>query len=128
MAVNYRTSLKTTRMNAVKTDIDSGGAAGYVEICSAAYASVLATIPLAYNPCGTVSGDTLTFTMPQSDSSADATGTAAVARIKNSAGTVIIDGLTVTATGGGGNIQLNTVSITSGDIVQLTSATIQHAA
>lgn len=123
MAINYRASLKTTRMNAVKTDIDSGGAAGYIEICTAAYALVLATIPLAY-PCGSVTTDTLTLTAPVTDTSADATGTASIARIKNSAGVVIADGLTVGTSGS--NINLTSTAITITDAVSLTSAAIIH--
>jgi len=127
MAVNYSAALKTTRMNAVVTAIDGGPAAGYVEICTAAYASVLATITLQ-DPCATVSGDTLTFdnTPGMSDTSADASGTAAIARIKDSTGTVVIQGLTVGV--GTGDIQLNSTTITAGQTVTLTSGTIQHAA
>ncbi len=125
MAANYRTSLKTTRMTAVRDDIDSGAGAGYIEICSSAYASVLATITLA-DPCGSVTGDTLTFTMPKSDTSADATGTAAIARIKESAGTVIVQGLTVGTSGT--DIILSSLAITAGDTVTLSSATITHSA
>ena len=123
MAVDYRASLKTTRMNAVLTDIDSGVGAAFIEICSAAYASVLATITLA-DPCGTVATDTLTFTMPRSDTAADATGTAAVARIKESAGTVIVNNLTVGTSGA--NINLNSLSITVGGTVTLNSGTLVH--
>ena len=125
MAANYRTSLKTTRMTAVRDDIDSGAGAGYIEICSSAYASVLATITLA-DPCGSVTGDTLTFTMPKSDTSADATGTAAIARIKESTGTVIVQGLTVGTSGT--DIILSSLAITAGDTVTLNSATITHSA
>lgn len=123
MAVDYRASLKNTRMNAVLTDIDSGVGAAFIEICSAAYASVLATITLA-DPCGTVATDTLTFTMPRSDTAADATGTAAVARIKESAGTVIVNNLTVGTSGA--NINLNSLSITVGGTVTLNSGTLVH--
>lgn len=125
MAANYRTSLKTTRMTAVRDDIDSGAGAGYIEICTSAYGTVLATITLA-DPCGSVTGDTLTFTMPKSDTSADATGTAAIARIKESTGTVIVQGLTVGTSGT--DIILSSLAITAGDTVTLSSATITHSA
>lgn len=125
MAVNYRTTLKTTRMTAVRDDIDSGAGAGYLEICSAAYASVLATIALS-DPCGSVTGDTLTLTMPKSDTNADATGTAAIARIKESGGTAVVSGLTVGTSGA--DINLSSLAITAGDTVTINSATIQHAA
>lgn len=125
MAANYRASLKTARMNAVLADIDSGAGAGYIEICTAAYALVLATIALS-DPCGSVTGDVLTLTMPKSDTSADATGTAAIARIKESAGTVIVQGLTVGTAAT--DIILTSLLITAGDTVTLNSATITHAA
>lgn len=123
MAVTYRASLKTTRMTDVMNDIDSGAGAGYIEICSASYAAVLATLTLS-DPCGSVSGDTLTLTMPKSDTSADNTGTAAVARIKESTGTTIVNDLTVGTSGA--NINLNSLSITSGGTVTLTAGALVH--
>lgn len=123
MAVTYRTSLKTTRMNDVKTDIDSGGAAGTIEIGTSGMGAVLAVLTLSY-PCGSVTGDTLTFSAITSDSSADATGTAAEARIKNSAGTAIVTGLTVGTSGA--NINLNTTSIVAAGTVSLSAGSIQH--
>ena len=42
MSVTYAATLQTTRMTAVETALDAGPAAAYLEICSAAYASILA--------------------------------------------------------------------------------------
>lgn len=123
MAVTYRSTLKDTRMNAVKTDIDSGGAAGSIEIGTTGMGTVLAVLPLSY-PCGTVTSGVLTFSAITSDSAADATGTAAEARIKNSAGTAIVTGLTVGTSGA--NINLNTTSITTGGAVSLSSGALTH--
>lgn len=125
MAVTYTTAVKTARMAAVNTAI---GATGVLEIGTSAMASILATIPLA-NPAGTVSNGVLTLTMPRSDASADNTGVPAVARIRTaSGGTDIITGLTVTLIGGGGDVQLDSLSITAGQNVTVGSATITHAA
>lgn len=96
MAVNYSTTLKTTRMTAVRDAIDGGSGAGTIEIGTSGMATVLAVLTLS-DPCGSVSGATLTFSVITSDSSADATGTAAEARIKDSAGNVIVSGLTIRA-------------------------------
>lgn len=124
MAVTYTTAVKTARMTAVNTAI---GATGVLEIGTSAMASILATIPLA-NPAGTVSNGVLTLTMPRSDASADNTGVPAVARIRTaSGGTDIITGLTVTLIGGGGDVQLDSLSITAGQNVTVGSATITHA-
>ena len=126
MAVNYASTLKDTRMTAVRDAIDAGSGAGYLEICSAAYAAVLATITLA-DPSGTISSGVLTFSgMPKSDTSADNTGTAAIARIKDSNGNVVVQGLTVGTSGT--DIVISSTSIVAGDTVTLNSATITHAA
>ena len=123
MAVIYSTTVKSSRMTVVRDAIDGGTSGGTLEIGTTSMASVLAIIPLA-DPCGSVASGVLTFTMPQSDTSADATGTAAEARIKDSSGTVIVSGLTVGTSGA--NINLSSVGITVGDTVTLSSAAITH--
>ena len=123
MAVIYATTLKTTRMTAVRDAIDGGSGAGTIEIDTSGMATVLAVLTLS-DPCGSVSGDTLTFSAITADSSADATGTAAEARIKDSSGNVIVSGLTVGTSGA--NINLNTTSISAGGSVSLSSASITH--
>ena len=123
MAVTYATDVKTDRMQAVVDQIDAGAGAGYIEIGTAAMAVTLATITLA-DPCGTVTGAVLTFTMPKSDTSADADGTAAAARIRDSDNNDCITGLTVGT--GSEDIVLDSVSITTGQTVTINSATITH--
>lgn len=126
MAVTYSTAAKAARMTAIVAQIDAGSGAGTLEIGTASMASVLAILTLA-DPCGAVSGAVLTFDFDPdiTDSSANATGTAAEARIKDSDGTVIISGLTVGTSGA--DIILDSVSITSGQAVTLTTGTITHA-
>jgi len=123
MGVIYLASLRTTRMNDVKTAIDAGAGAATLEIGTAGMASVLATITLT-DPCGSVSGDVLTLTMPHSDTSADNTGTAAAARIKDSDGNIVVSGLTVGLSAA--NVILDSLSITAGQTVTITAATITH--
>jgi hypothetical protein len=125
MAVTYSDTIKNNRMTQVLNAIDGGAGAGYIEICSAAYAAVLATITLS-DPCGTVGTQALTLTMPKSDTNADNTGTAAIARIKDSTGTIVVSGLTVSTSGA--DINLSSLAITAGDTVTLNSAVITHAA
>lgn len=126
MAITYAAALKTARMQAVADAIDAAATAGYIEIGTASMASILATVTLD-DPCGTVTGDTLDFTLPASDLSVDANGNAQAARIKDGDGNIIISGLTVGATGSGANIELSSTSLSIGDAVTLTSGTIQHA-
>ena len=56
-------------------------------------------------------------------SPADATGTATWARIVDSAGNAVVDA-SVTATGGGGDIQINSTAISIGQKVSCSSAAI----
>ena len=124
MAVVYPNAVKVARMNAVVT---AAGATAVLEIGTTGMASVLATIPLG-NPIGTVAGaGVLTLSgFPRSDTSADATGTAAAARIRTATGgTDIITGLTVGLSGS--DINLDSLSITAGQTVTINSATITHA-
>ena len=124
MAVNYPTAIKTTRMQAVRDAIDAGASAGKLEIGTTGMALVLATISLA-DPASTVTGAVLTLaSMPRSDTSADATGTAAEARIRDSNNTDVVTGLTVGLSGT--NVVLDSLSITAGQTVTINSGTITH--
>jgi hypothetical protein len=125
MAITYATDVKTARMNAVVTEIDAGSGAGVLQIGTTSMGTVLAEITLN-DPCGTVSGAVLTFSgFPKSDTSANASGTAAAARIRDSDGNDVITGLTVGTSGT--DITLDSVSITAGQTVTLSSASITHA-
>jgi hypothetical protein len=59
------------------------------------------------------------------DTAADATGTASFARIVDSDGNVVLQ-LTVSATGGGGELQLNTTSLVANATVRVTALNITH--
>ena len=75
------------------------------------------------DPAGSVTSGTLTFGSITQDSSADATGTATWARLADSSGTAVVD-IDVTATGGGGFLQMNTTSIVIGGPILISSFTI----
>lgn len=121
MAVTYTTALKNTRLDAVVTAI---GASGKLQICTSAYGTILAEITLDAT-AGTSSGGVLTLSgFPKSDASANATGTAAVARIRTSADADVVTGLTVGTSGT--DVVLDSTSITAGQVVTLNSATITH--
>jgi hypothetical protein len=123
MAVTYTTAVKNSRLTAVVTAI---GATGVLEIGTTAMGTVLATITLN-STAGTAASGVLTFSgFPKSDTSADATGTAAAARIRTATGgTDIVTGLTVGTSAS--DINLDSLSITTGQTVTITAATITHA-
>lgn len=121
MSVTYNTTLKNTRMTDVVTAL---GTAAKLKIYTAAYGTLLAQISLA-NPAGTVSGGVLTFSgTPLTESSADASGTAAIAKIVDGSSVDIITGLTVSSTSG--DIVLSSTNIVAGQPVTITSASITH--
>lgn len=123
MAVTYTTAVKNARLEAVVSQI---GSTGVLEIGTTGMGTVLATIALN-STAGTATGGVLTFSgFPKSDTSADATGTAAAARIRTaSGGTDVVTGLTVGTSGT--DIILDNTSIATGQTVTINSATITHA-
>ena len=128
MPFTYSPQAQTARMLAVRDQIDAGGAAGRLEICSADYATVLATITLGFsgNSTGTVTGPTLTLAgFPRSDTSADGTGQAAVARIRTSAGVDVVTGLTVGV--GQGDVQLDNLGLAEGQGLTISELSFTHA-
>lgn len=125
MAVNYPVGVKTARMQAVADKIDAGSGPGKLEIGTAGMAVVLATIILS-DPCGVVTGDVLALSgFPKSDN-ADANGTAAAARVRDSDNNDVITGLSVGTSGA--DVNLNSTNISVGQAVTINSATITHAA
>jgi len=124
MSVVYNTTLKNTRMTDVVTAI---GTTGYLNIYTTGLGTLLASIALS-NPAGTVTGGVLSFSgTPLTESSANASGTAAAANVTtavNGGGTVIISGLTVSSSSG--DIVLSSTNIVSGQPVTITSASITH--
>jgi hypothetical protein len=96
--------------------IRSGSPAG---VGNSAGGTALATITLPATPLTSGTGQ-VTLSGTWTDASADATGTAGHYRLTN--GTDIEEG-TVTATGGGGDLTLDNVSIASGQTVTISTWT-----
>lgn len=119
MAVTYTTAVKTSRITASR-DYHANGT---LEILTAADA-VLATFGLNASG-GNIAGAVWTLVFDASTVTATGTGTAAKAQIKNSGGTAGITGLTVGLSAS--DIILDSVVITSGQNITLSSATITHA-
>ncbi len=125
MAVTYASGLKDSRMTAVRDAVDAGGAAGKLELGTTGMAAVLATITLNYNPCATISSGVLTFSGMPKEVAASGTGSLAAARIRTSANADVVTGLTVGT--GSENIVVDATSVTSGQIVRITAASLTHA-
>src|SRR3990172_12247954 len=123
MAVTYRASLRTARMQLVLDDIDSGAGPGTVEIGTAGFATVIAIFTLS-DPSMSLAGDVLTaLSMPKVTVGINGGGVAAEARIKEVGGTVILSGLTVGTVGTNLIISPST-TIADAQTVNLTTLTI----
>jgi len=124
-AAEFSVAARVAAHTALRDLIDAGSSAGYIAVRGDAL-QLLATIPLA-DPCGTVNGTTgqLTLSIAGSDTSADATGTAAYAEVCDSTGAAHLSlpaqaGTTWVA----GKIVLNSLSIVTGTEVSILSAVI----
>lgn len=122
MAITLNTTLKNTILdgfdsafNSATLEIRSGSAPG---AGNTATGTVLASITAPADAFAAASGGTKAKNGTWSDSSADATGTAGHFRMTS--GSNVIEG-TVTATGGGGDIELDSTSIAAGQVVTITS-------
>lgn len=134
MAIVYNATLKTNRMQLVADLIASkvaaastgSATAGQLVIGTASLSGatgVLATIALPTTPF-TIAGAVATLQGVPLSVAASATGTAALAALRNNAGTDVATGLTVGTSGT--DVILGTTSITSGGTVTITAGTLTH--
>lgn len=127
MTISYVTAVRNSMLAAIITAIGNGGllriydgtkpAAGGT--ATTKLAELVGGSPFAPAPAGGV----LTANAIAQDASADASGTATWFRVTDSGGAFVMDG-TVTATGGGGDLQLTTTSIVAGQPVAVSSFVI----
>ena len=114
----------TDLLNTGSIEIRTGTSPG---VDSAATGTLLGTLPLSASAFGTWAAGSATANAITQDASADATGTAGYFRALNSGSGAVIDG-TVSATGGGGDLELNSVSIVAAATIDITSWVINHPA
>jgi len=128
MAITYTDALRDLAMDAALADFNGGTltirtgtppGAG-----NPATGTVLATITLPNPAFNAAAAGSASLSASVSDAAADATGTAAHFRIVGATG--VLEG-TVTATGGGGDLELDNVSIQLGGNVTITSMTVSMA-
>ena len=132
MIVHFRTTLKTALVNQIKAFIDAGAGAGLILIYTGAMPAtpetavtsqvLLGTLTFS-DPMGTESGGVLTASAITQDDSADASGTAAWARIVDSTGAAVMD-IDVSTTAGSGALKLNTVAVAIGGPIRVDSCAI----
>lgn len=128
MALQFSAAVRNARLDAIETTI---GATAVLKIrsgsvpadCATADAgTVLATLTLPSDWMAAASGGSKAKSGTWQDTSADATGTAAHFRIYDSGGTVC--GMQGTVGVGSGDLQVDSVSFTSGQSFSITGFTI----
>lgn len=128
-------ALQTSCITPIMTAIDAGAGAGLIDIYNGTIPATAATAVTTQtklgtltfsDPSGSVTSGVFTASSITQDSSADATGTASWARIKDSTGATVGD-IDITSTGGGGLLQLNTVNIVAGGPIIVTALTLSVA-
>lgn len=130
MAVQYSTTLRNNQLDQVES---TAGASAVLQIRSGAQpadcatadsGTLLASLTLPSDWMSAASGGTKTKLGTWEDTSADDTGTAGHFRIKDSGLTTCHVQGSITATSGGGDIELDNTSIATGQTVTITSFTI----
>lgn len=133
MAIQLSASVRNARLDAIESTIGVSAVlkirsgAAPADVATADSGTVLATLTLPSDWMAAALGGTKAKSGTWQDASADGSGTAAHFRIYASDGTTAHLQGTVTATGGGGDLTLDNVSIASGQSVTITSFTLTEA-
>ena len=131
MAVRLPAASRNAACDAVVDLVDVGGA-GTIEVRSgaqpasagdAATGTLLATFTLAATAFGAAAAGVATLAGTPRSTTGVAAGTAGWARMRSGAGSTVAD-FSVTATGGGGDITMNTTTVSVGLALDLTSGTV----
>ena len=120
VAVTHPTAVRDGMCNFVVDQLDEGTPPGTLVLQTSGNSEV-ATLTFSNPAFGASSSGTATANPITDDNSASG-GTVAKARLKNAAGTDKII-CSVTATGGGGDIELDDITIGAGQVVAITSLT-----
>lgn len=130
MSIQFSTAVRNAMLDAIETTI---GTSAILKIrtgsapatpATADSGTVVATLSLPSNWMADAASGAKALLGTWQDTSADASGTAAHFRIYDSGGTTCGIQGTVTLTGGGGDLTLDSVTVTSGQTITITSFTL----
>lgn len=133
MTIRLPIAARNAAANAVADLVDAGAGAGLVRVYTgtqpasadlAAVGTLLAAFTCNDPAFGNAAGGTATLVVsPVPSTTGIAAGDASWFRLLDSTGTTVLDG-SVTATGGGGDMIMTTVTVSVGLTLQLTAGTI----
>ena len=128
MALAFVTTTLNAMLDAITTKIDADAGAGTIKIydgsrpaTGGATTTELAHLVLTDPAAGAAASNVLTFSTINDEVDATATGTATWFRVADNTGDAVIDGDVGTS---GSDLNLNSVAITAGGTVSITSFTI----
>lgn len=130
MAIKLSTAVRNARLDAIETTIGASAVlkirtgAPPADVATADSGTVLATLTLPSDWMAAASGGSKAKSGTWEDTSADADGTAAHFRIYASDGTTAHLQGTVTATSGGGDMEVDNTSFATGQSFTITSFTL----
>ena len=125
MSITHATSIRTTICDDVVLAVDAGGGAGKIRFYTASYSAPLCDITLSATSFGGAVSGTATLAGGALEGTCYAGGTAAVFRFMDFAETVIFSGTVGTS---GQDINFNSVTWYTNDVVRLTGLTYSSAA
>ena len=132
MGLRLATSARNNMAQVIRDLLDADAGAGKIEVYTgsqptnpntAATGTLLATFTLADPSFGAPATGVITLAGTPLTASGVAAGTAGWFRASDNSGDAVMDG-TVSATGGGGNLELNTTTVSVGLSVQITGGTV----
>lgn len=130
MAIQFSVAVRNARLDAIETAIGTSPimrirtGAPPASCATADSGTVLATLNLPSDWMANAASGSKSMSGTWQDSSADASGTAGHFRIYDSTGTTCHLQGTVTATGGGGDLQVDNVNFATGQQFTVTSFTL----
>lgn len=130
MTLQYSTTVRNAKLDAVETAIGVSAilkirtGAAPANCATADSGTVLATVNLPSDWMAAASGGTKAMSGTWQDGSADNTGTAAHFRLYASDGVTCHAQGTVTLTGGGGDMTVDSTSFTAGQVFTVTGFTL----
>lgn len=133
MGIQLSTSVRNDRLDRIETTIGAGAVmkirtgAPPTNCGTADSGTVVATLTLPTDWMAAASSGQKAMAGTWQDNSADAAGTAGHFRIYDSGGTTCHMQGTITATGGGGDMELDNTVLAAGQQFQVTSFTLNEA-
>jgi hypothetical protein len=133
MAIQLSTTVRNARLDTIESTISTSAilrirtGAQPANCAAADSGTVLATLTLPSDWMAAASSGAKVKAGTWQDASADATGTAAHFRIYDSGGTTCHIQGSVTATGGGGDLELDNTSVASAQSITITTFTLTDA-